>query len=52
MPSLNQVTKKCIWQNYGYYIMITLLPNKVKKYVQNIEIKKIVFFLKNSHVPF
>jgi len=26
MPSLNQVTTKCcIWQNYNYYIMITLL---------------------------
>jgi hypothetical protein len=31
IPSLNPVTTKCcIWQNYNYYIMIPLLPEKVK----------------------
>jgi hypothetical protein len=31
MPSLNQVTIKCVWQDYNYYIMATLLPIKVKR---------------------
>jgi hypothetical protein len=30
MPSLNQVTTKCIWKN-NCYIMTKLLPNKVRK---------------------
>jgi hypothetical protein len=54
MSSLNYDTIKCIWRKYNYYIMITLLPNKVKK-ICFIYLKfktvKFDFALKIIHVP-
>jgi len=53
MPSWNQVTAKCcILQNYDYYIMITLLPNKVKRLRHMSVLKKIVTYLFLKKVNF
>jgi len=44
--------KCCIWQNYNYYIMITLLPNKARIMRQKIKFKRFKFVLKDIHVPY
>jgi len=42
MPSLNQVTTKfCILQDYDYYVMTKLVPNKIQNMgVKYLNLKK------------